>query len=38
MVIPIILLAVGFVLLIKGGDYFVDGAPALQGIFTCPKF
>lgn len=37
MVIPIILLAVGFVLLIKGGDYFVDGATGIARHFHLPE-
>ncbi len=37
MVIPIILLAVGFVLLIKGGDWFVDGATGIARRFHLPE-
>ena len=37
MLIPIILLAVGFVLLIKGGDWFVDGASGIARRFRLPE-
>ena len=37
MVIPVILLAVGFVLLIKGGDWFVDGATGIARRFHLPE-
>lgn len=37
MIIPIILLAVGFVLLIKGGDWFVDGATGIARRFHLPE-
>jgi len=37
MLIPIILLAVGFVLLIKGGDWFVDGATGIARRFHLPE-
>lgn len=37
MVIPILLLAVGFVLLIKGGDWFVDGATGIARRFHLPE-
>ena len=35
--IPILLLAVGFVLLIKGGDWFVDGASGIARRFHLPE-
>ena len=35
--IPILLLAVGFVLLIKGGDWFVDGASGIARRFNLPE-
>ncbi|MBQ2676845.1 MAG: calcium/sodium antiporter [Clostridia bacterium] len=35
--IPAILLAVGFVLLIKGGDWFVDGASGIARRFNLPE-
>ena len=35
--IPILLLAVGFVLLIKGGDWFVDGATGIARRFHLPE-
>lgn len=31
MILQILLLCVGFVLLVKGADFFVDGAAELQG-------
>ena len=37
MVVPILLLAVGFVLLIKGGDWFVDGASGIARRFHLPE-
>lgn len=37
MLIPIILLAIGFVLLIKGGDWFVDGATGIARRFHLPE-
>ncbi len=37
MIIPILLLAVGFVLLIKGGDWFVDGATGIARRFNLPE-
>ncbi len=37
MLIPILLLAVGFVLLIKGGDWFVDGASGIARRFNLPE-
>ena len=37
MIKPIILLAIGFVLLIKGGDWFVDGASGIARRFRLPE-
>ncbi len=37
MLIPIIMLIVGFVLLIKGGDWFVDGATGIARRFHLPE-
>lgn len=37
MLIPILLLAVGFVFLIKGGDWFVDGASGIARRFHLPE-
>ena len=37
MVVPILLLLVGFVLLIKGGDWFVDGATGIAHRFHIPE-
>ena len=37
MLIPILLLAVGFVALIKGGDWFVDGASGIARRFHLPE-
>ena len=37
MLVPIILLAVGFILLIKGGDWFVDGASGIARRFNLPE-
>ncbi len=37
LVIPILLFVVGFILLIKGGDWFVDGATALARRFRLPE-
>lgn len=37
MLIPVILLALGFVLLIKGGDWFVDGATGIARRFHLPE-
>lgn len=37
MIIPIILLILGFVLLIKGGDWFVDGATGIARRFRLPE-
>lgn len=37
MIIPILLLIVGFVLLIKGGDWFVDGATGIARRFHLPE-
>ena len=37
MFVPILLFAVGLVLLIKGGDWFVDGATALARKFHLPE-
>lgn len=37
MLIPILLLIVGFVLLIKGGDWFVDGATGIARRFHLPE-
>ena len=36
MLVPILLFAVGLVLLIKGGDWFVDGATGLARRFRLP--
>ena len=36
MIIPIILFLVGLVLLIKGGDWFVDGATGIAHKFHVP--
>ena len=38
MIIPILLLAVGFVLLITGGDWFVDSASWFAEVTGIPKF
>lgn len=35
MLIPVILFIIGLLCLIKGGDWFVDGASALAGGSTC---
>lgn len=35
MLVPILLFIVGLVLLIKGGDWFVDGATGIAKNFTC---
>ena len=32
-----ILLLVGFILLIKGADFFVEGSPSLAGILKVPS-
>ena len=37
MLVPIFWLAVGFVLLIKGGDWFVDGASGIARRFHLPE-
>ena len=37
MVVPILLLALGFILLIKGGDWFVDGATGIARRFHLPE-
>ena len=37
MLVPVLLFAVGLVLLIKGGDWFVDGATGLAGGSTSPR-
>ncbi len=37
MISDIILLIVGFVVLIKGADFFVDGASAMADNFKVPK-
>ena len=37
MIIPIIMLALGFILLIKGGDWFVDGATGIARRFHLPE-
>ena len=37
MVIPVILFAVGLILLIKGGDWFVDGASGIAHRFHIPE-
>ena len=36
MLIPVLLFAVGLVMLIKGGDYFVDGAVGIAERFHVP--
>ena len=37
LIVPILLLAVGFVALIKGGDWFVDGATGIARRFHLPE-
>ncbi|MEE1198848.1 MAG: calcium/sodium antiporter [Acutalibacteraceae bacterium] len=37
MLVPILLLALGFILLIKGGDWFVDGASGIARRFHLPE-
>jgi hypothetical protein len=37
MITPIIMLAIGFILLIKGGDWFVDGATGIARRFHLPE-
>lgn len=37
MLVPVIMLAIGFVLLIKGGDWFVDGASGIARRFHLPE-
>ncbi len=37
MIIPVVLFAVGLVLLIKGGDWFVDGAVGIARRFNLPE-
>lgn len=37
MLVPILLLIVGFILLIKGGDWFVDGATGIARRFRLPE-
>ncbi len=37
MIVPILLLLLGFVLLIKGGDWFVDGATGIARRFHLPE-
>ena len=37
MVVPVLLFVVGLVLLIKGGDWFVDGASAIAQRFHIPE-
>jgi cation:H+ antiporter len=37
MLIPIILFAIGLVALIKGGDWFVDGATGIAQRFHIPE-
>ncbi|MBR2900735.1 MAG: sodium:calcium antiporter, partial [Clostridia bacterium] len=37
MLVPVLLLVLGFVLLIKGGDWFVDGATGIARRFHLPE-
>ena len=37
MLVPVLLFLLGFVLLIKGGDWFVDGATAIAHRFHLPE-
>ena len=37
-ILVLVLLVVGLVLIIKGGDYFVDGASWLAEVSGIPKF
>ncbi len=37
MIVPVILFVIGFVLLIKGGDWFVDGATGIAHKFHIPE-
>lgn len=37
MLVPVVMLAIGFVLLIKGGDWFVDGASGIARRFRLPE-
>lgn len=37
MIVPVLLLALGFALLIKGGDWFVDGASGIARRFHLPE-
>ncbi len=37
MIVPVLLFVVGLVLLIKGGDWFVDGATGIAGRFHVPE-
>ena len=37
LLIPVLLVAVGFVFLIKGGDWFVDGATGIARRFHLPE-
>ena len=37
MLIPVLLFALGLVLLIKGGDWFVDGATGIAERFHVPE-
>ena len=37
MLIPVLLFAVGLIFLIKGGDWFVDGAPGIARRFRLPE-
>ena len=37
MLVPVLLFALGLVLLIKGGDWFVDGATGLARRFHIPE-
>lgn len=38
MVVPVLLFTLGLVLLIKGGDWFVDGATGIAKDSTCRIF
>ena len=37
LIIPIILFAIGLIMLIKGGDWFVDGATGIAHRFHIPE-
>ena len=37
MLVPVLLFLLGFVLLIKGGDWFVDGAVGIAHRFNLPE-